>query len=615
MPSLLPLALALLLSLALGRTAARIGVPRVSVYLLVGLLLGPHVGIRWIPEGGAAEILLLGAGSEVALHAVEQLAIGFILFGIGAQFHFATFRRVGPRILSLSASEVLCTGAAVAGVVAAWSGDWRLALVAPALAISSAPSATLVTLREIEADGPASRALLLCVGLNNLTVLLAFPLLASWAFGTGDAGTATAKALLAIGAGGAVGLFAAVWLEAITGRRELVLLGMVTVLGLLGAVQWLEPGSTALGMLACFSAGVALANGSPHSEPVFRYLENTVYPLYVLFFIAAGRELEIEALAHAGWLGLFFIVARTAGKVGGAQLGLRLARWEGELPAGLGRGLLCQAGVALGLVAALEAVAPEQTRSLRQVVLASVVFFELVGPWLVRRTAVTAGEVKLVNLVPQAEATGFQALRWVGLEIRRNLGLLGSGVVSGDSSRTVAHVMQRRPQTVSASLPFERVLKALGETGAEMVPVLDAEGRFEGVISYDEVKNALYDPALRDLVIAGDLATALPEPLAPEAPLAEAPRTHGRPPRPLLARGRSRSPVGRRAALGRLPAGAPRRAQGGLSGHFAAEAWGSPSEKSHFRCENSADLRHIRPWGTTQVRPGRGTVRVGFTAL
>jgi CBS domain-containing protein len=55
-----------------------------------------------------------------------------------------------------------------------------------------------------------------------------------------------------------------------------------------------------------------------------------------------------------------------------------------------------------------------------------------------------------------------------------------------------------------------------------MVPVLGADGRFEGVISYDEVKNALYDPALRDLVVASDLATALPDPLAPDASLAEA---------------------------------------------------------------------------------------------
>jgi len=487
----------------------------------VGLALGPHVGLRLFADEGIAGALLLGDETERPLDTVKKVAIGFILFGIGSEFRMATFRRVGPRILTLSAAEIGVTAVAVGAAIGAWTGDWRLALIAPALAVSSAPSATLVTLREVEADGPASRCLLLCVGQNNLAVLLAFPLLASLAFGAGHAGVATLQALVAIGIGAGVGFAAAVWLESISGRRELVLLGLVTVLGLLGTVQWIAPGSTALGMLACFAAGGALANGSPHADPVFRYLENTVYPLYVLFFIAAGRELRVEALAAAGTLGALFIAARAAGKLSGSWLGLRLAGWEHELPRHLGAGLLCQAGVALGLVAALEAIAADATAELRQVVLASVVVFELAGPWLVRRTVVGAGEVKLANLVPHAEATGFQALRWVWIEIRRNLGLLSGEVLSSGGGRTVGDVMQRRPQTVPASLSFQRVLKALGETGAELVPVIEADGTFGGVISYDEVKNALWDPALRGLVIAEDLTTGL-EPLPPDAPVGRA---------------------------------------------------------------------------------------------
>jgi CBS domain-containing protein len=251
-------------------------------------------------------------------------------------------------------------------------------------------------------------------------------------------------------------------------------------------------------------------------------VENTVYPLYVLFFLAAGRDLHVEALAGAGLLGALFIGARAAGKLLGARLGLRVARLEAGLPRSLGAGLLCQAGIALGLVKALEGIAPAATSALRQVVVASVVVFELVGPWLLRRTVVRAGEVKLANLVPQAEATGFEALRWVGLELRRNLGRLRAGGLAPGETTRVAHVMRRRPQVLMASLPFERVLKALGETGAELVPVLDGTGRFEGVISYEEVKNALYDPVLRGLVIAEDLTIPVDDPLAPDAPLSEA---------------------------------------------------------------------------------------------
>jgi Kef-type K+ transport system membrane component KefB/CBS domain-containing protein len=513
---------ALLLSLGLGRMASRAGLPRVTVYLLVGLALGPHALLGLLGEESPASILLLGEGTEAPLHAVSELAVGFILFGVGSQFRFPTFRRVGPRVLALSGMEIGTTALLVAGGVLAVTGDWRLATIAPALAVSSAPSATLVTLREVEAEGPTSRCLILCVGHNNLFALLAFPLLLALAYGAVDAGTATLFALGAIFGGAALGIAGAVWLESITGRRELVLLGILVVVATLGAVHWFDPGSVGLGMLGCFAAGMAIANASPHAEPLFRYLENTVYPLYVLFFIGAGRDLHVGAVAELGWLGVLFVSARAVGKLAGARLGLRVANLEEGLPNFLGAGLLCQAGVALGLVAALESAAPEATTDLRQVVVASVVVFEVIGPWLVRRTAVRAGEVKLANLVPHAEATGLRALHWVWLEIRRNLGLLSADVLAPDDAPRVRHAMQRRPQTVSESLPFDRVLKALGETGSELLPVLDRAGHFSGIISYDEVKNTLYDPMLRGLVIAGDLTTSVPDALGPDDTLAHA---------------------------------------------------------------------------------------------
>jgi len=502
--------------------ASRIGIPRVTVYLLVGLVLGPHALLRLVGADSPAGGFLLGPDTETPLAATGQLALGFILFGVGSEFRLRVFRRVGPRILRISSMEMLTTAVLVGLAVWAVTGDWRLAVVAPALATASAPSATLVTLREIEAEGPASRALILLVGHNNLVTLLVFPLLLALAFGSGNPLEATAASLLALAGGGGLGLCAAVGLEAIAGRREFVLLGLLVVLAALGLVHWAQPGATGLGMLACFAAGVVVANGSPHADALFRYVENTVYPLYVLFFIDAGRDLHIEALASAGVLGALFIAARSLGKLGGVELGLRAAGWQQQMPRGLGAGLLCQAGVALGLVTALASAAPEATAELRHVVVASVVFFELLGPWLVRRTAIRAAEVKLSQLYPHSDATGFDALRWVWLEIRRNLGLVRGDVVGSDRGARVAQAMHRRPATIGEGEPFERVLRVLGETAEPLLAVLDAGGRFQGVISYDEVKSTLYDPVLRSLIIARDLTARVDDPLRPDDSLAAA---------------------------------------------------------------------------------------------
>jgi Kef-type K+ transport system membrane component KefB/CBS domain-containing protein len=513
---------ALLLSLAIGRVASRYGIPRVTVYLLVGLLLGPHVGLAFVDSEGALAQFMLGAEAVEPLRVLQELGVGFILFSIGASFRFTTFREVGPRVLGISAAEIGLTSALVGIAVYVATGDWRLAAIAPALAVASAPSATLVTLREVEAEGPASRCLILCVGHNNLAALLAYPILASLVFGVGGAGGATLSALIALAGGGLIGFGAAIWLESITGRRELVLLGILVVLAALGLAHWSEVGGTGLGMLACFSAGMAIANGSPHSDELFRYLENTVYPIYVLFFIAAGRDLHLDALVHGGLLAVLFIVARTAGKIYGVRLGMWMTNSTDTLPRSLGSGLLCQAGIALGLVASLESIAPAETVHLRQVVVASVVFFELIGPFLVRHIVVRAGEVTLANLLPHAEAKGAEALRWVYLEFRRNLGMLKGDHFDGDSKTSVEHAMRRRPRLVSESLSFERVLKALGETGADLLPVIDHDSQFKGVISYEEVKNTLYDPFLRGLVIAEDLTSSVDDALDPSDSLAKA---------------------------------------------------------------------------------------------
>jgi len=173
-------------------------------------------------------------------------------------------------------------------------------------------------------------------------------------------------------------------------------------------------------------------------------------------------------------------------------------------------------------VATLKHAVPDATNELRHIVVASVVVFELAGPWLVRQTVVRAGDVKRANLLPHVEARGADALRWVLLEFRRNLGMLRSDSALREGGLTVRHAMRRRPRVVPETLPFERVLKALGKTGTNLLPVVDAHDRFKGVISYEEVKNTLYDPALRDLVIAGDLTSAIGDPLEPESSLATA---------------------------------------------------------------------------------------------
>ena len=121
--SLPSIALGLFLALRCGRRAQGWGLPRVTAYLLVGILLGPHLLGRLITPGTPGAVLLIGPASQELLALAEQLALGFILFRVGSEFRFAQLRRVGPRILLLSLCEVGTTAAVVFGAVLLVTGD------------------------------------------------------------------------------------------------------------------------------------------------------------------------------------------------------------------------------------------------------------------------------------------------------------------------------------------------------------------------------------------------------------------------------------------------------------------------------------------------------------
>ena len=86
----------------------------------------------------------------------------------------------------------------------------------------------------------------------------------------------------------------------------------------------------------------------------------------------------------------------------------------------------------------------------------------------------------------------------------------------------VAHVLRPAREVAQANLPFERVLKLLGDMGSDLLPVVDAAGELKGVISFADLQDILYDPHLRSLVIAEDLAQPVDDPMRMDTPLQDA---------------------------------------------------------------------------------------------
>lgn len=117
-------------------------------------------------------------------------------------------------------------------------------------------------------------------------------------------------------------------------------------------------------------------------------------PLNVLFFVISGAELDLKILAHPVTLivGVIYIISRSAGKYLGAYGSCRTMKCAPAITKHLGITLLPQAGVALGM--ALTATALSDGSLVRNVVLFSVLVYELVGPALTKRSLLLAGEIR-----------------------------------------------------------------------------------------------------------------------------------------------------------------------------------------------------------------------------
>jgi Kef-type K+ transport system membrane component KefB len=150
-------------------------------------------------------------------------------------------------------------------------------------------------------------------------------------------------------------------------------------------------------LVTSLAVGATMANLSERSRQLFGALSNTDPPFYAIFFVIAGAELDVEQIPAMGALGLVYVIGRAVGKFAGA----RVAGWQLDLAPQvqkfLGFGLQAQAGLALGLMLAVDNRYPQFAPVISTVVLASVAVFEMVGPASTRFALVRSGEAGLAR--------------------------------------------------------------------------------------------------------------------------------------------------------------------------------------------------------------------------
>ena len=383
---LLALAIALAVGLAFTRVCKKISLPNVTGYLIAGLLIGPFC-FRCITQ---EQMQSFGS--------IITLALGFIAFSIGGEFKLSSLKLLGKRVMTITFMQALTTTLMVDVGLILFGFETPLALTLGAIATATAPAATLMVVRQYKAKGPVTETLLPVVALDDAIGLMVFSisLAVARALGSGEAVTLqatlvepVAEIVLSLLIGGAIGFALALAMRFFRSHaNRLCLILTAVVLGTALAEQF-----DLSSLLLCMSIGAVLVNLRDDAEKLLTYNDDWTPPLFLLFFVLSGADLDLTALPAIGLLGVLYLVLRSAGKYIGAWMGARVVHAQPNICKYLGITLLPQAGVAIGMSQIVISALPAYGAAIRTVVLCATLIYELVGPLLTKIALTKAGEI------------------------------------------------------------------------------------------------------------------------------------------------------------------------------------------------------------------------------
>jgi len=382
--------------LLFGKIAKYIHLPNVTGYLVGGLLIGPSI------------FNFVKADSFVGLEIVSTVALGFIAFTIGNELKLSYFRKVGTKPLVIAIMEATFAVLFVlAGLIIYFlivgqlnNTTLRFSLVLASIAAATAPAATLMVIRQYKAKGTLTDTLMSVVAIDDSVAIMLFGIFVAIANAISPNAIGTPiirqifapilEILLSLGIGGLVGLilvYGCIWF---TGRGNRISLVVAAIFLTIYVVDLLG-GST---LLACMAVGGVFANLSKKYEEVNGLIYFVTPPIFIMFFVLSGAELDLSVVLLVGLIGLVYIFFRVFGKFFGAWFGAKITKSEPKIAKYLGFALIPQAGVAIGLsLVATQVLNVEMGSQIRAIVLSATLLYELAGPIITKISLRKAGEI------------------------------------------------------------------------------------------------------------------------------------------------------------------------------------------------------------------------------
>ena len=408
---LISLSIALFAGLMLSRVAKWVKLPAVTAYLVAGILIGPYL----LGAFGVKGLGFISMHDIESYKLISDVALGFIAFSIGNEFRLSQLKVIGKQATIIGIFQAVFTSVlvdiALIGLHFVIPDKFPLssAIILGAIASATAPAATLMVVRQYKAKGPVTDILLPIVALDDAVGLVLFAI----SFGIAkaiDSGKVDIlsvvvepilEVVLSLLLGLVMGLVFAFFERFFHSRSKRLSMSVTFVLGTvaLSMIDFEIFGVHVAfsSLLVCMMLGTVFCNICDFSEELMDRLDRWTAPLYILFFVLSGAELELSVFADyiIVIIGIVYILSRSFGKYYGASISSRMAKSDRNIVKYLGITLLPQAGVALGMAIKVKEDPSLGTAGaiVTNITLFSVLVYELIGPYLTKIALLKAGEI------------------------------------------------------------------------------------------------------------------------------------------------------------------------------------------------------------------------------
>lgn len=364
---------------AMTRITKKLRLPNVTAYIITGIIMGPFC-LDLVPQN-------IVDGMDF----ISDIALAFIAFGTGEFFKVKALKKNGPKVIVVTIFEALIS-AIVIFVLMYFVFNLSLAfsIILAAIASATAPTSTLMTIRQTKAKGTFVDTILQVVALDDIIALFTFSIALSVIQTSGETLsfiTIIKPLLINIGViiiGALFGVLLKLLMPQSRSTDNRLIISVGTLLTFCGICALLDISP----LLGCMSMGMIYTNIS-QDDKLFKQLAYFSPPFLLLFFVRSGLNFDLSALFSKNMLGVVplivigvaYFLVRIVGKYLGAYLGTITVSSPKEVRNYLGLALIPQASVAIGLASlGARALDSELGNALITIILAASIINELVGP-------------------------------------------------------------------------------------------------------------------------------------------------------------------------------------------------------------------------------------------